>query len=464
MAISNNQSSLYFSTEEKMIGIASLADGKIYRLLGTGNNIIREIAVSVSKEVDKVFFASDNMLATCFSPESLSLHSSHGGVNSRTKIPLRHKSAILKVIAGSKRLRKVVSISADSRIAIWDKNEQGTYYPEAEIFIGSAITSARYSETTGYIVLTLSQSAIVYDMISRKEMIRVTHDLPLKDALLVSNKDDNSKSILYSWSTDGTVSGWKIMGRNGMFFTHATEPLFKTHATIFPERILNTTGNVIGIVNYTSVMESDSITGESLKKYHTRHREAIVDMCIVKTAGVTDFGTLFATKTSLFLNDKCLSYGGSLSDSMQIEKCKQDPTGSCIGYSGVETAFSNLTSLIQEDTQFQGVLTLLKVNSTRVGRICKIQHDNARIKFWEFLYDGKYVATIASDNIIRIFDVYGQNQGHQAYLKAVQSGDLVCCFPVQNTITSFSVSSKEYVIFLGDDTGQLTSFQLEINQ
>jgi hypothetical protein len=183
----------------------------------------------------------------------------------------------------------------------WERNASGIFSPVYELLVEGEMVSARYLDSLAYLTLTTNKSAVIYDVKERREVLRVTHDMDLKDAFLSNNRENGTKLTLYAWKVDGTVTAWKIVGNSTTFFSFATEPLFTCHATLFTCSLMTENGLNMSIFNYTKADDIDAVNGHVLREFHTRSREAIVDGCQAVTSSGTP-GVLFATRTSIFMD------------------------------------------------------------------------------------------------------------------------------------------------------------------
>lgn len=439
IGISSDQTTLYFSTNQKMIGIANLHSGQIHALLATENQLVQQICVSVSKGFDRVFFACGMQLQTCFNSETLVLSTP----TLAPKISARHQSAVLKTICST---NHILSMSGDGHAVIWDPIDS-FYTPVKEAQFDEDVISARLMPALECIILTIGSSAIIYSLKSNSEQIRVSHRLPLKDAILAMNRENETKSILYTWMSDGTISAWKLVGRNSLFFSYATDPLFTIHATLFPSHILSESGSELVVLNYNRVCHVDAITGLVIREYKTRNREALVDGCSCLNNGKP--GILYATKTTLFLDDLCISYSGSLGDSLRIEKCKS--SGDLVGYSGVEWSDVGMESM-SDKVHFTGVVVVIQINGVK-RRVCSLRHEDARILQWGFMFDSRLVCTIASDKMVRVWDIEAMQDG--------KAGKLICTYPMQSKATAMDVSDTEHKVMIGDESGGVIMLKIE---
>ncbi|KAI8911022.1 hypothetical protein EDD86DRAFT_269734 [Gorgonomyces haynaldii] len=435
MAMSLDESTLFFSTREHSFGIADLQTGSLVKILGTGSYHLHNMCIALTKGGQERFFlVADQMLATCFSPK---VYSAKNLKKEQKLILPRHKSAIIKVLQ-FKEDGKIVTVSKDGK-AVVHQFERNRYTPQQQVQLEN-IVSVRLSQQN-YLVMTCTKAAVIYDIVNMKEVLRVPHDIALKDALLVNNRDDFKAYTLYTWSYVGEVYAWKITGKESLFYSYQKTPLFKTHSTLFPKNIITPQGLNLAIVNYTKVEDCDAISGEALNTYHTRNREAIVACSQFQSKQKNSI--LFATKTSVFLNQQCISYGGSLGDTIQIDQCQQDPTGQLIAYSGVDWS-ENVLGPMSQESHFDGIVVVLQSAPTN-RRISRLSHEDARVLHWQFSYDGKYIVTCASDKNIRIWDIYKQH--------------VVCSFPLKHTPTALELSANSYQIFIGDDSGDFIAFE-----
>jgi WD40 repeat protein len=86
-------------------------------------------------------------------------------------------------------------------------------------------------------------------------------------------------------------------------------------------------------------------------------------------------------------------------------------------------------------------------------RICSLKHENARVLQWRIMQDGKLIVTIASDYMVRVWDIYAMDEK--------TPGKLICSFPMQSKATSLTVS-EDNSIFIGDDFGELLALKIEV--
>lgn len=461
IGISNDEKSIMFGTADNRVGIASLKNGELLTLLSSGQDPLQQISYAVSNGINRLFLASGVTLLTCFSQPAGNQSIQPSSTN---PISLKHKTAILKVF-WCNTSKRAITISNDGRIVTWC-NSAGSWIPASEINVRNDITSARYIESARFLVLTHGNNAQVYDIDEKKELFRVKQNMPLKDAVLSRILDDGDRFFLYTWSYEGTVTAWEIVGNSKLFYSYNTVPLFECHATAFPMSMICDSGKLMEIINYTKVCEIDAVTGAPTNKYQTRDRSAIIDGCIVQ-GNDGNHRMLYATATALFLDYTCLSTSGSLGDQIQLERCKQNTRRQIVAYSGVEWCSSVLAP---EDDHLQrhffGIVTVLSNSiASKQRRICILKHEDCRVLQWEFFSDGKYLVTIAADKVIRVWDIQEYQVEHLTFFSrknANFSGKLVCCFPMRSNATSLALSDDDYSLFVSDDNGEFLALKLEL--
>jgi WD40 repeat protein len=370
--------------------------------------------------------------------------------NNEKKLLARQKTTIIKVF-WSEVLNAAISISLDGRVLLWSMDgDSSQFSPTSEILIENEISSARFLDLLSRLTLCLQNSVIIYNLKSLKEDIRLTHNLTLKDAILVQSHGIDGGLTLYTWDIENTLTAWKILGSSSTFFTYSTEPLYVLHCTIFPENCFNESGSCMSTFNFTKALDVNSRTGQCLSQFETRCREAIVDGCRAITSSGTP-AILFATRTTLFLGSECISYSGSLGDSIEIEKCSQFLAEELIAYSGVEWDSSGIPSLTSGKMQFTGILVVISHGKALNRRICALRHTNARILQWEIFQN--YAITVASDNMVRVWDIY--------QIQDNVPGKMLCSFPIEYKATSIAISSGDkLIIFIGDESGDFTALQV----
>lgn len=351
-------------------------------------------------------------------------------------------------------MNKTISLSQDGRLLFWEL-QNSSYMAIKEEFIDGELISARYLDSLMFMTITTRNSALIYDIKDNNEILRVNDGSNLKDAVLVNSKGNVMKLILYTWNIENTVTAWKIVGSAQTFFTFSTEPIFTIHSTIFPKNIVNDSGFNLSIFNFTKASDIDALTGHVIRNYSTRSREAIVDGCQAIAANGNS-SILFATRTTLFLDSECISYGGSLGDEMQIENCAQYWNEKLIAYTGVEWDSSQIPSILSEKACYSGVLVIIAYGSeVQKKRICSLRHSNSRIIQWEVL-GGKRAVTIASDNMVRLWDIYEIWEN--------VPGRMLCCFPIRGKVTSMTISTDEdngTIILVGDENGEVLALKIE---
>nr|KAJ3423273.1 hypothetical protein HK105_007140 [Polyrhizophydium stewartii] len=412
ISVSIDESMLYFGSTSSTLGVASTKSGHIFKRLWIGEKtVLSQMCIATSKGKERFFLAAGTRLSTCDSHSSLRMET--GGTQKQhveLSIPLRHSAPINAVLPFSKRQQngvEAISVSRDGRLVSWAVSDSlKKLAPVHEVFVAEDLTSCRLSQTTGFAVVTAGTSAIIWNVHEAEEVLRISHKHALRDAILVKNRIDDTGLTLYTWMIDGQLSAWKIMGRASMFLTYDPTPLFQRFITVLPSRPQMSSRREFLVANDFTVIVLDSETGQELRRFETRGHETVLGLSWHHMPGEVP-RVMYVTKTTLFVDGEIWSYGGSLGDMMQLDSCKRDRTGTYVGYSGVQLgeSFVGKTSL---EKRIIGVVVVLAASAgQRRHRVCMLKHDNARVVQWDFLHDPSFIVTIATDLMVRVWDIRG---------------------------------------------------------
>ncbi|KAI8928647.1 hypothetical protein BC831DRAFT_548196 [Entophlyctis helioformis] len=419
--VSIDENMLYFGSVTSVLCVASLRTGQIVKRLAIGEKtVLGQLCIATSKGKERFFLASGPRLSTCDSQSSLRIdggNSAHG--NSSTghgfdgssasgsmfhghgpAIHLRHATPINAVLPFTKKQKQgveAISVSRDGRLVSWAMSKEfKKLAPVREVFVAEDLTSCRLSQSTGFALVTAGTAAIIWNVNEAQEVLRITHVHALRDAILVKNRVDDS--------------GLTIMedpGRIDLFLTYDPNPLFSRFVTALPANPHTASKRELLVANDYTVMVLDARTGDELRRFETRGHEMVLDLSWHYTPSGSSH-VMYATKTTLFMDGQIWSYGGSLGDTIQIDTCKRDPTGVYVGYSGVETGETFVGKTNLERPNF-GIVVVLSTgsssSSSRRQRVCMLRHDNTRVVQWSFLHDPNYVVTVATDLMVRVWDI-----------------------------------------------------------
>eukprot|EP00842_Homolaphlyctis_polyrhiza_P005121 jgi/Hompol1/560/HPOL_004165-RA len=554
LSVAIDESTIYFGSINSTLGVASVSTGQIFKRLWIGEKtMLDKMCIATSKGKERFFLASGPRLSTCDSKASLQLSgiktdakgdgsgmlsSKLQSINETTSIPLRHAAPISAVLPFRKKQKngvEAISVSRDGRLVTWAMSSvYRKMAPTQEVFVADDLMSCRLNQTTGFAIVTAGTAAIIWNVSDKHEMLRITHKHALRDAILIQSRIEDTGLVLYTWAIDGQLYAWKIMGKVDLFLTYDTTPMFTRFITALPDKPHSPNRREMLVANDFTVMIIDARSGEELRRFETRGHETVLDLSWYIDQGEVS-RVMYASKTTLFVDGQIWSYGGSLGDMIQLDTCKRDPKGNYVGYSGVQMSepFIGKTNLGQPTI---GIVVVIAASANqRRHRVCMLRHDNARVLQWSFLHDPSYVVTVATDMMVRVWDIRGPaetaarriqraNQtpqtpsdglfessamarsidgghganddskrqrenlgqfgagsgaryldGHDARQKmaVVQQAQLIgaqiggtvghvrAMFPLRSPCTYLSVSEDDYVLYTGNEQGDVLQFKLE---
>ncbi|KAJ8324801.1 hypothetical protein O5D80_007029 [Batrachochytrium dendrobatidis] len=532
LSISNDENLLYFGSTSSLVGIACTKTGKIVKRLSIGEKkILGCMCIAASKGQERFFSASDSSLFICDSQSNLYTSITKEAFDAnREQIPSRHAAPINAVLAfkphQSHKL-EAISTSKDGRLVVWSTcTNLKKFVPVRQNFVADDLTSCRIHQSTGFAIITSKNVAIVWNVEHAQEVLRISHTRALRDAVLMKFQKDQENMRLYTWAVDGELTAWKLVGRPNLFVTYDPKPLFCRFVTHFYTNSLSSSMSELLVACDTTAMTLDSLTGSEIRKFDTRVQETIIDLTwLYNPAGQAQ--VVYTTKSTLFIDGNILSYGGSLGDSIQIDTCKYDNSGTYLGYSGVQ-----FHEMVAGDSKLEkpvvGIITVIALKSNeKKRRLCTLMHDGARIVHWSFMHDSNYIVTVTTDLMIRVWDIQDPLQSanvgsrdkiqtpmqhdtfgfkddkisfeninatvtdessstpsrpilssarsgrrisvsqHARYIGTQISGKVGhvrAMFPLRSPCTSLEISSDDYIFYTGSEQGDVFQFRFEFGQ
>ncbi|KAK6096744.1 hypothetical protein MT418_003565 [Batrachochytrium dendrobatidis] len=532
LSISNDENLLYFGSTSSLVGIACTKTGKIVKRLSIGEKkILGCMCIAASKGQERFFSASDSSLFICDSQSNLYTSITKEAFDAnREQIPSRHAAPINAVLAfkphQSHKL-EAISTSKDGRLVVWSTcTDLKKFVPVRQNFVADDLTSCRIHQSTGFAIITSKNVAIVWNVEHAQEVLRISHTRALRDAVLMKFQKDQENMRLYTWAVDGELTAWKLVGRPNLFVTYDPKPLFCRFVTHFYTNSLSSSMSELLVACDTTAMILDSLTGSEIRRFDTRVQETIIDLTwLYNPAGQAQ--VVYTTKSTLFIDGNILSYGGSLGDSIQIDTCKYDNSGTYLGYSGVQ-----FHEMVAGDSKLEkpvvGIITVIALKSNeKKRRLCTLMHDGARIVHWSFMHDSNYIVTVTTDLMIRVWDIQDPLQSanvgsrdkiqtpmqhdtfgfkddkisfeninatvtdessstpsrpilssarsgrrisvsqHARYIGTQISGKVGhvrAMFPLRSPCTSLEISSDDYIFYTGSEQGDVFQFRFEFGQ
>ncbi|KAJ1570014.1 hypothetical protein HK096_005805 [Nowakowskiella sp. JEL0078] len=470
--------SICFSADEKLIfmgcangtlAIANIITGKILQFLEIGDGFpLENMCLTTIHGKERFLISKDENLMVLDS-RALGVSAMQLEGPSQKKMKKRHLDLVtqLEISQEGKGIRIqttniVFSCSIDGSLMIWKKSPKDEFFMCFDVITHPSITIDSFNlsglKDESFIVLVSKKVVILWDTVTSTEICCFLSPNSISKCVLHRFSISKQFFVAYILTFEGKLQAWKIL-RNSVddTFTFDTSPLFEKVITNFADNPVSSDEEYLLVTLEFTVILVNPISGEELTKYNTLEGLRVLE------ARWWQNKLGFCTSTTLYIDGKVWSYGGSIGDSYRLESCKFDRNGEYIGYSCIESLDPNENVLMIPPN---GLVVIMYASAIKKRRLFTLRHLDAKVLFWDFTFDSQYLITLASDLMIRIWmlETSNLNEKFPRDKSEKECFAHVCnSFPLRSRPTAFALSSNDYLIYVGNEQGEILAFKFFYN-
>ncbi|TPX63561.1 hypothetical protein SpCBS45565_g06549 [Spizellomyces sp. 'palustris'] len=457
LSFSADETLLFCGTPLGVITVAEVETGRWIKRVNTGASCLTNMCLSTSRGKERFLLSSENRLLVC---------NTHNWKNEGKIAPLMSVSdphhtkdvSHLEFIRGNSTNSglSLISSSSDGTYIIWSIDVDFTQVrPITQTTLPDQPNSVHVSKMENYLASACGNLSVVFDLHSHKESLRILHSSRLRRVTLSRLKIEHNGLCLYTWGVNGTFTAWQLLRRADRTLTYHQMPLFQRHCTALPSHLFSPDGTRVAIANGNCIYVVDPHTGHDLQTFETWEGECVQDLCWSVSHHI-----IYCSASSVWVNGEIWSSGGSQGDNIQIQECRSHKLGKLFAYSAVEVEEQG--DIVNHTTsQDVGLIVVMRLD--KPWRHCLLRHESGRIVSWSFMDNPRYIVTIATDHIVRVWDIGlaseadGQpdHNGKNFVRQARANGEICAMVPLASQPTSLAVGANQRSIVVGTVDGQV---------
>jgi hypothetical protein len=326
-------------------------------------------------------------------------------------------------------------------ISFWDscqnKIEKGQ-----KMFSGGkqTIHDLSYIQEHDLLFIAASNDVIVYKEESSEEIGRIIQSHPIREVRVCPSPRNSQYQIYVYTITEDDVLRGCIYNLQTSSNQPATLLFEKENCQSIPNDSFTSSNESFWVVYSDHCLALlDTTTGAHLKEFKTFASEMITSVKINSAIDASQT-IVITTPNSLYFDFELWSSGGSMKDNYRnMQQVEYSPCEGLIGYSCIE------------DQTARGILSIISVEQ---GRRVYTFFQPAAVQFWSFLSSSKrgggvkWVVTVGSDNMVRVFDLKGANELRK------DTREVLAQYPLNCKTTSFLLE-EEGMMIIGDENGSI---------